>query len=75
MKCPYCNNWMLSGYIPNGGQPVQWIPEGLKPSAFNFMTTERGVTLNNKFSPFKRSAYQAESYHCPHCKIVIAPTK
>ena len=28
MKCPYCQEEMQLGYIPNGGQPVQWIPNG-----------------------------------------------
>ena len=36
MKCPYCGMEMQAGYIPNGSQPVQWIPDGEKPSLFSF---------------------------------------
>lgn len=75
MKCPCCKNWMLSGYIPNGGQPVQWIPDGQKPAFFSFTTTERGITLVNKFSPFRTGGYRAKAYYCADCKLVIAPTK
>ncbi|MCI6636023.1 MAG: MarR family transcriptional regulator, partial [Clostridiales bacterium] len=27
---------MQLGYIPNGGQPVQWIPNGERPSVLSF---------------------------------------
>ena len=53
MYCPICNKEMLSGYLYNGNQPLQWIPEDKKPSKFAFSTTDDGVKLNNKFSLFK----------------------
>ena len=52
MKCPYCEKEMQAGYIHNGNHSVQWIPNGKKPSAFSFSTTA-GVSLINKFEPFK----------------------
>lgn len=75
MKCPHCEKEMLSGYIPNGQQPVQWIPDGEKPSFFSFSTSEKGVTLNNKFSPLKANGYRAVAYCCIDCGIVLAPTE
>ena len=75
MNCPCCNREMKSGYIHNGNQPVQWIPDGSKPSAFSFGTTDEGVTLNNQFQPFKVNGYRAEAYYCESCKIVVAPVK
>jgi hypothetical protein len=64
---------MLLGYIPNSNQPVQWIPEDKKPSLFSFSVTDEGITLNNKFSPFRTNGYKATAYVCMDCKIVIAP--
>ncbi len=75
MKCPYCNNEMKSGYIPNGQQPVQWLPEGKKPSMLSFQTNDEGVELLNKFKFFKANGYAADAYFCPNCKLVIAKTK
>ncbi len=74
MKCPCCNKEMQSGYIHNGSQPVQWIPDGKKPSMFSFSTTKEGIRLVNKFEPFKSNGYSAEAYFCSDCKIVVAPT-
>ena len=75
MKCPYCKKEMASGYIPNGQQPVQWLPDGEKPSFFSFSTSEKGIALNNKFSPLKANGYKAIAYCCIGCGIVLAPTE
>lgn len=75
MKCPYCKKEMTSGYIPNGQQPVQWIPDGEKPSLFSFSTAEKGVTLNNKFSPLKANGYKAAAFYCCDCGIILALTE
>ncbi len=74
MKCPCCQNEMRRGYIHNGNQPVQWIPEGKKPSAFSFSTAEDGVTLKNKFEPIRSNGYKAEAHYCGKCRLVVAPT-
>ena len=42
MKCPYCQKEMLRGYIPNGSQPVQWIPDGEGPSLLSFSVAGTG---------------------------------
>lgn len=75
MICPYCKQEMLLGYIPNAQQPVQWLPEGKKPSPFSFSTSDDGIELKNSFKPFKLNGYVAEAYYCPNCKIVIAKAK
>ena len=64
---------MAAGYITNGQQPVQWIPDGEKPSMFSFSTSDKGISLNNKFSPLKANGYKAEAYFCAECGIVLAP--
>ena len=69
MKCPYCSGEMLVGYIHNGNQPVQWIPNGKKPSIFRFSATDDGIKLDNKFS---MSGYRSEAYYCDACHVVIA---
>lgn len=75
MKCPYCQKEMQFGYIPNGQQPVQWIPDKGKPSLLSFSVAEQGVSLINQFKPLKVNGYKAEAHYCSNCKIVIAPTK
>ena len=75
MKCPYCQKEMQRGYIPNGSQPVQWIPDDERPSFFSFSVAEQGVPLVNQFKPLKANGYKAEAHYCPDCKVVIAPTK
>ena len=75
MNCPYCSQEMAAGYIPNGDQPVQWLPDGEKPSVLAFTTAEKGVALVNKFAPFKANGYKAAAFYCKECKFVIAPTE
>lgn len=75
MKCPYCQEEMKWGYIPNWMQPVQWIPDGERPSLLSFSIAQRGIALINQFKPLKAYGYRAEAHYCPKCKIVIAPTK
>ena len=72
MKCPYCSREMEVGYIHNGNQPVQWIPDGKKPSIFRFSATDDGIKLNNKFS---MSGYRSEAYYCCTCRFVISKTE
>lgn len=75
MKCPYCQKEMRPGYIPNGRQPVQWIPDGERPSAFSFSVAEQGVPLVNQFKPIRGNGYKAEAHYCPRCKVIVAPAK
>lgn len=75
MRCPYCQKEMQRGFIPNGSQPVQWIPDGERPSAFSFSIAEHGVPLNNRFKLLKANGYKAEAHYCSDCKVIIAPTK
>lgn len=75
MKCPCCGKEMLSGYLYNGSQPLQWIPENKRPSMLSFSVAESAVSLRNRFSPIRVGGYQAEAYHCPVCKLVLAPTE
>lgn len=75
MKCPYCGKEMQAGIIPHGTQPVQWIPDGSKPSFFSFSKAENGVLLNNDFSLFRRNVYSAKAFYCEDCKIVLAHTQ
>ena len=73
MKCPYCDRLMRSGYLQNHGQPVQWIPEGSKPSVWRGGIAKTGVPLSDESGWFK--GYTAEAHFCDFCKIVIAPVK
>lgn len=75
MKCPYCQNEMRLGYLHNGGQPVQWIPDGAKPSVRSFSVAEQGIPLINQFKPLSANGYQARAHYCPTCGVVLAPTK
>ena len=69
MKCPCCEREMQKGYFRHVDQPVQWIPNGKKPSIFRFSAADDGVKLSNKFS---MGGYDAEAYYCDACHVVIA---
>lgn len=75
MKCPYCGEEMSVGYIYNGNQPLQWLPDGVMPSRVNWIATDRGVSLKNNFKLFKEGGYKAEAFYCYGCHIVIAPAE
>jgi len=75
MKCPYCGKEMSVGYIYNGQQPIQWLPEGVMPARIIFTKRDEGVDLKNKFTFLKESGYRAEAFHCYGCRVVIAPTE
>ena len=72
MKCPYCENGMLCGYIPNAVQPVQWIPKDEKPSPWRGGLAKRAVQLGKK--SFLRES-KASAFYCPNCEVVIIPAK
>lgn len=72
MKCPYCEKEMSKGCLYNGSQPVQWIPDGGRPSWLKFTASPDGVSLDNRFT--LRSGYAAEAHDCHACQLVIAPT-
>ncbi len=72
MKCPYCDREMLSGYLHNPNQPLQWLPEDARPALSTFAVAEDAVRLPGKL---KFSGYRAAAHHCPGCKIVIAKTE
>lgn len=72
MKCPYCGKEMSVGYIHNGSQPVQWMPDGKKTSLFRFSTADGGKKLSNKLS---LGGYNAEAFYCDACHVVIAKTE
>lgn len=75
MNCPYCSKEMQAGYLHNGNQPNQWIPEGKKPSVKAFSVADGSIELKNKFSLFKTGGYNAIAYYCNKCHIVLAPTE
>ncbi len=66
---------MQLGQISNWLQPIQWIPDGQKPSLFSFSIAQNAISLINQFKPLKAYGYKAEAYYCSKCKIIIAPTK
>ena len=72
MKCPHCEREMKKGYLHNHSQPVQWIPEGGKPSIWKAVAAEGGVVFGED-SFWK--GYRADAFYCPACKILIAPVK
>ena len=75
MKCPYCQKEMQLGKISNWLQPIQWIPDGQKPSLFSFSVAQNGISLINQSKLLKVYGYKAEAYYSSKCRIIIAPTK
>ena len=75
MNCPYCQNEMPFGYIPSWSQPVQWLPDGKRPSMFAFTLAKSGIPLINQYNLLKAHGYKAKAYYCQKCKIVLAHTQ
>ncbi len=73
MNCPCCSQEMARGYLRNANQPLQWIPDGKRPSMWKLSTVDHGVTLNGEYTFGK--GYTAETYYCSNCRIVIAKTE
>lgn len=74
MECPYCKKEMKPGYLYNGRQPLQWIPEDGRPSAFAFSTAKSSVSLRHKPSS-GIGGYRAEAFYCDACRIVMTKTE
>ena len=72
MKCPKCEREMKKGYLHNGTQPIQWIPENRKPSIWRGGVAE-GAAVCGEENFWK--GYRAEAHYCSACKVVILPTK
>ena len=73
MNCPYCSREMARGYLRDASQPIQWIPEGKRPSIWKFSSVEHGVTMSGEYE--FGMGYTAEAHHCAGCGVVIAKTK
>ena len=73
MKCPYCQQKMRPGYLQNSTQPVQWIPEGSKPSMWKGQPAKYGVPFGGGNCIWK--GYTAEAHYCAACGVVIAKVK
>ncbi|CDA91199.1 uncharacterized protein BN553_01928 [Firmicutes bacterium CAG:238] len=65
MKCPYCNNDMIPGYVQNGRRLV-WDTEKLDGAYLPF--TEKGRFVTKGF--FKNT--EMESYLCENCNILLS---
>ena len=72
MKCPYCEREMKKGYLLDREAPIQWIPEGGKPSLFKGTLADGAIQLGGG-SYWKN--YRADADYCTNCKCVILSAK
>ena len=70
MKCPSCQRALRKGYFHAASQPIQWIPEGVKPCIWKGGVADGAVVVGQ--GSYWRT-YRADAYYCNACKIVIAP--
>ncbi len=70
MNCPRCEKVMKSGYFIDREAPIQWIPDGSKPSLWKTGVADGAVVLGGG-SYWKN--YRAAAFYCPYCKMVVAP--
>ena len=74
MKCPYCGNEMVSGWIPGDRFCLKFVPEDINGT--------KGVTINRgvvgtyikltKNNPFFNNL---DCSFCKNCNLIIAPIK
>ena len=72
MKCNCCGTEMKKGYLHNGSQPVQWIPEDRKPALWKGLAAEGAIRLGSG-SLFEWNGYRADAWLCENCQTVIVP--
>lgn len=73
MKCPFCNNDMVSGLLHGrGGGAFFWIPEDEEISIF-FNCTVKNVNKKNgiMFDPTAYGGLKYPANVCKYCKKVI----
>ena len=68
MKCPYCNNDMVKGYLKSSRRLFWGREDALDPLEENEVKLSKGFAkaLKGFFVGFA-----AESYYCRHCKKII----
>ena len=72
MKCPACQREMRKGYFIDREAPIQWIPEGSKPSIWKTDVADGAVVLGGG-SYWKN--YRADAFYCHTCRFVVTPIK
>lgn len=72
MKCPYCEEEMMEGYMYNGKEDIRWTPAGEKSSMFINHATEKEVLLA-KLNYLK--GCRIKVFRCHSCKIEIINEK
>ncbi len=72
MKCPYCDEEMKKGSIPNECHPY-WLPEGKRTPLIRMIVPKSAVRL--VLGESSALWQEATAWYCPDCKIVIAHTE
>ena len=72
MKCPACKREMRKGYFRHADQPVQWIPDGNRPSIWKTGVAKDAIVLSDESC---WSGYRADAFYCPTCKFVVVPVE
>ena len=72
MKCPYCNEEMKKGTLPNECHPY-WLPEEKTAPPIRMVIPKAAVKLVLDESSVVWQ--KAVAHYCPNCKIVIARTE
>ncbi len=67
MKCPYCNQKMLPGFMQNS-RPISWTPKKLKLFTHYNFTNVGAVVLSESEGLV---APCVVAYNCPICKKII----
>ena len=74
MKCKCCGSEMKKGYLQNSNQPVQWFPEGKKPSLRKGVAAADAIALGYG-SLLEWNGYRADAWLCETCQTVTIPLK
>lgn len=68
VKCPYCQEDMIEGFIDGGKTDICWTPKGKKSNLFNNHPKEYQVLLT-KLNYFK--GCKIKVFRCSKCEIEI----
>ncbi len=71
MKCPFCGEKMLEGFISGDGRSkVYWEADGEK---INFLEKALGRGMID--AKYSLSKFKIHSFYCPFCSKMIFDTK
>lgn len=79
MKCAYCNNEMIEGFIPCRGG-LTWCPKYKSQTSFietylHNKNREEGFSVGKMHWIIEKKRTEKEAWYCPECDVIVIDCK